>query len=171
MGDYIITTNPDRCIACHACEIACQSEHNMPLEATLGKIVILGPKMVDNVPRMTSVFVACFQCERAWCMEACPTDAIRRREKDGLVYILENLCVGCKACILACPWHIPQWNSETGKVVKCDLCMDRIDADEEPACVSVCPTNALRFGRPGSLSNATRETYAYGLLEKQISAS
>lgn len=171
MGDYIITTNPDRCIACHACEIACKSENKVPLDATLGKIVVLGPKMVDDVPRMTSVFVPCFHCENAWCMEACPTDAIRRREKDGLIYILENLCVGCKACIMACPWHIPQWNSEAGKVVKCDLCMDRIDAGEEPACVSVCPTNALQFGRPESLSNNTREAYGQGLLEKNLSAA
>ena len=57
MGDYIITTNPDRCIACHSCEVACKSENKVPLDATLGKIVVLGPKMVDNVPRMSSVFV------------------------------------------------------------------------------------------------------------------
>jgi len=171
MGDYIITTNPERCIACHSCEVACKSENKVPLEATLGKIVVLGPKMVDSVPRMTSVFVPCFHCEKAWCMDACPTEAIRRREKDGLIHIVEDLCVGCKACILACPWHIPQWDSEAGKVVKCDLCMDRIDEGGEPACVAACPTNALQFGRPEALSNTTREAYAQGLLERNLSAA
>jgi Fe-S-cluster-containing dehydrogenase component len=171
MGDYIITTNPHRCIACHACEIACQSEKKIPLEAPLGKIVVLGPKMVNGKPKMTSAFVTCFQCEKAWCMEACPTEAIRRREKDGLVYILDSLCVGCKACIMACPWHIPQWNAETGKVIKCDLCMDRIDAGEQPICVSACPTNALQFGKPAALSNRSREAYVHGVLEKNISAA
>jgi Fe-S-cluster-containing dehydrogenase component len=171
MGDYLITTNPERCIACHSCEVACKSENKVPLDATLGKIVVLGPKMVDGTPRMTSVFVPCFHCEKAWCMEACPTEAIRRREKDGLIYIVENLCVGCKACIMACPWHIPQWDSEAGKVVKCDLCMDRIDEGGEPACVSACPTNALQFGRPEALSNSTREAYAQGLLERNLSAA
>ncbi len=171
MGDYIITTNPKRCIACHACEIACKSENNIPLEATLGKIVVLGPKMVNGKPKMSSVFVPCFHCEKAWCLEACPTEAIRRREKDGLVYIIESLCVGCKACIMACPWHIPQWNAETGKAIKCDLCMDRIDQGLEPACVSVCPTDALSFGRPEELSDKTRETYAHGLLERNLSAT
>lgn len=171
MGDYIISTNPQRCIACHACEIACKSEKKLPLDVTLGKIVVLGPKMVSGKPKMSSVFVPCFHCEQAWCMDACPTDAIRRREKDGLVYIIDSLCVGCKACITACPWHIPQWNAEDGKVVKCDMCMDHIDAGEEPTCVSVCPTNALQFSKPAELSNNTRESYGKGLLEKKLLAA
>jgi Fe-S-cluster-containing dehydrogenase component len=171
MGDYIITTNPQRCIACHACEIACRSEKKLPLEVTLGKIVVLGPKMVGGRPRMTSLFVPCFHCEKAWCMDACPVEAIRRREKDGLVYILQELCVGCKACIMACPWHVPQWNADAGKAVKCDLCMDRIDAGEQPICVSVCPTNALQFGRPEEISSRTREAYGLGLLEKNLTAA
>ncbi len=171
MGNYIISTNPKRCIACHACEIACKSEKGLPLDVTLGKIVVLGPKMVNGNPNMTAVFVPCFHCEQAWCMESCPTEAIRRRKKDGLVYIIDSLCVGCKACITACPWHIPQWNTEAGKVVKCDLCMDLIDAGEEPACVSVCPTNALQFCTPAELSSKTRETYGKGLLEKKLWAT
>lgn len=171
MGDYIITTNAQRCISCHACEIACKAEKKTPLEASLGKIVSLGPKMVKGKPRMTSMFVPCFHCEKAWCLEACPTEAIRRREKDGLVYIVESLCVGCKACIMACPWHIPQWNPETGKAIKCDLCMDRVDEGKEPRCVAVCPTDALRFGKPETLSNSTREAYAIGLLERNLSAA
>lgn len=170
MGAYIITTNPQRCIACHACEIACKSEKKIPLEASLGKMVVLGPKMVNGKPKMTSLFVPCFHCEKAWCIEACPTEAIRRREKDGLIYIIESLCVGCKACITACPWRIPQWNPETGKVIKCDLCMDQIDENRQPICVSVCPTNALEFGTPEDISIESREAYANRLLERNLYA-
>jgi Fe-S-cluster-containing dehydrogenase component len=72
---------------------------------------------------------------------------------------------------MACPWHIPQWNTETGKAIKCDMCMDRIDEGRQPICVSVCPTDALQFGKPESLSNTTRETYAHGLLERNLSAA
>jgi Fe-S-cluster-containing dehydrogenase component len=72
---------------------------------------------------------------------------------------------------MACPWHIPQWNAEAGKVIKCDLCMNRIDEGEQPACVAVCPTNALQFGRPEAISNTTRERYALGLLEKNLKAA
>ena len=171
MGDYCISTDPQRCIACHACEVACHSENNVPVEASLGKIVVLGPKMVNGKPRMSSLFVPCFQCEKAWCMEACPTEAIRKREKDGLIHIVESLCVGCKACIMACPWKIPQWNSQAGKAMKCDLCMDRIDAGEQPACVAACPTNALEFGKPEEMSARAREKYGHALLEKTLTAA
>jgi len=171
MGDYCIYTDPQKCVACHACEVACNSENNVPLEATLGKIVVLGPKLVNGIPKMSSLFVPCFHCENAWCISACPTDAMRRRDKDGLVYMIDELCVGCKACIMACPWRVPQWNSKAGKVMKCDMCMDRIDKGDKPACVSACPTNALEFGKPGEMSHKAREKYAFALLEKSLTAA
>jgi len=115
---------------------------------------------------MSALFLPCFHCEDAWCIGACPTEAIRRRAKDGIVYIVADLCAGCKACITACPWNIPQWNPQTGKAIKCDLCMDRIDEGLEPACVAACTTNALRFGKPGELSQETREAYGQAVLSK-----
>ncbi len=170
MGDYCITTDSKKCIACHACEVQCKAVHNIPVGATLGKIVVLGPKFVNGVPKMSSVFLPCFHCEEAWCLNACRKNAIQRRDKDGLVYIKEESCVGCKACIKACPWRIPQWNPETRKVVKCDMCMERIDQGKEPACVAACPTGALEFGEPGKLSDKAREEYGLNLLEKNLAA-
>lgn len=164
MGDYLIYTDTQKCIACHACEIACKSKNHVPVGATLGKIVVMGPKLINGKPKMAALFVPCFHCEDAWCMHACPVEAIRKRSRDGLVHILADLCVGCKSCILACPWHIPQWNAAVGKAMKCDLCMDRIDIGQEPACVSACPTGALQFGEPAELSHQSRETYALNLL-------
>jgi Fe-S-cluster-containing dehydrogenase component len=166
MGDYAIQTDPSRCIACHACEVQCKEKNNVPEGASLGKIVVLGPQLVNGVPRMSTIFIPCFQCEDAWCINACPTEAIRKRDSDGIVYILDELCVGCKACIMACPWNIPQWNPERGKAMKCDMCMDRIDQGLKPACVSVCPADALRFGSPHELSHRTREEYGLSLLAK-----
>jgi Fe-S-cluster-containing dehydrogenase component len=164
MGDYLIYTDPASCVACHACEIACKVKNQVPAGASLGKIVVLGPKLMNGQPMMSSLFVPCFHCEDAWCLNACPVNAIRKRNKDGLVYILRELCVGCKSCILACPWHIPQWDAAAGKAMKCDLCMDRIDEGLEPACVAVCPTDALQFGEPAALSQKSREAYGLGLL-------
>ncbi|QTA87464.1 4Fe-4S dicluster domain-containing protein [Desulfonema magnum] len=166
MGDYLIYTDAAKCIACHSCEVACKAKNNVPEGATLGKIVVLGPRLINGQPRMSSLFVPCFHCEDAWCMNACPVDAIRKRNEDGLVYILQELCVGCKACILACPWHIPQWDADAGKAMKCDLCMDRIDEGQEPACVAACPTNALQFGEPAQLSHKAREEYGLSLLKR-----
>ena len=76
---------------------------------------------------MRFVFMPCYHCEDPWCVRACPTGAMQKREKDGIVFVESPLCVGCKSCIAACPWGVPQWDPATNKVVKCDYCKDRID--------------------------------------------
>jgi Fe-S-cluster-containing dehydrogenase component len=88
----------------------------------------------------------CFHCEKPWCVAACPTGAMQKREKDGIVFVESALCVGCKSCMVACPWGTPQWNPETGKAAKCDYCRDRVDAGLKPACVTKCLTQCLDFG-------------------------
>jgi Fe-S-cluster-containing dehydrogenase component len=93
---------------------------------------------------------------------------MRRREKDGIVYVEQDLCVGCKACIMACPWMVPQWVEETGVVMKCDFCMDRVDEGKKPACVTGCTAHALSFIQPNEGSAETREDYG---LEKLIGRS
>ena len=75
----------------------------------------------------------------------CPTAAIRRRESDGIVHIEAALCIGCKSCITACAWGACQWDSVARKAVKCDYCMDRLDAGLQPSCVTVCLTSCLSF--------------------------
>jgi Fe-S-cluster-containing dehydrogenase component len=85
---------------------------------------------------------------------------MQRRSADGIVFVDHNLCVGCKTCISACPWGAPQWNPEIGKVVKCDYCMDRIDAGLKPACVTTCTTHCLSFGPTEDMPLLKRERYA-----------
>jgi Fe-S-cluster-containing dehydrogenase component len=68
---------------------------------------------------------------------------MKKRESDGIVYVQSDLCVGCKACLVACPWGAAQWNSQSEKAVKCDLCMDRMDQGLKPVCVTVCTTQCL----------------------------
>ena len=95
---------------------------------------------------MGFVFMPCFHCAEPWCVPVCPTGAMRKRPKDGIVYVEQSLCVGCKSCITACPWGAPQWQPQIGKVVKCDYCMDRVDQGLKPACVTKCVTHCLHFG-------------------------
>ena len=83
-----------------------------------------------------------------------------RRPKDGIVYVDHKLCVGCKTCVSACPWGAPQWDPEKGKVVKCDYCMDRIDAGLKPACVTACTTHCLKFDRAEHIPQTKRDRYA-----------
>jgi Fe-S-cluster-containing dehydrogenase component len=126
----------------------------------LTQIIPVGPKKLNNMPRMSYIFMPCFHCQEPWCVAACPTGAMQKRPKDGIVFVDDALCVGCKACITACPWGTPQWNPETGKAVKCDYCMDRVDQGLEPACVTKCITKCLHFGDPSKKSKTKRDRHA-----------
>ena len=168
MSKYMIQLDKKRCIACHACEVHCQVKNAVPPSAKPGKLVTVGPDMVKAKPRLLNLYMSCFHCERPWCVPACPTGAMTRREEDGVVYVKEELCVGCKACIQACPWKIPQWNEVTGKVVKCDYCRERLDEGLDPSCVTGCTAHALRFVRPGKKNQDERDVYGKRLLLRQM---
>ena len=93
---------------------------------------------------------------------------MQKRPEDGIVFVDDKLCVGCKACITACPWGTPQWNPQTGKAVKCDFCMDRVDQGLEPACVTKCVTGCLSFGVSNEVPDPRRERYARQLLAEPL---
>nr|WP_209280130.1 4Fe-4S dicluster domain-containing protein [Desulfobaculum xiamenense] len=162
----MIKTNQDRCISCNACEVHCKQKNLVPPGARLGQMVTVGPLERAGRPKIMNLFMPCFHCEQPWCVAACPTEAMKRRE-DGIVYVDQELCVGCKACIIACPWNIPQWDETAGKVMKCDLCMDRIDRGLKPACVTACTTHALEFVSPNETSRTTRERHGQKMLLKR----
>jgi Fe-S-cluster-containing dehydrogenase component len=87
-----------------------------------------------------------------------------KRAEDGIVYVQTKLCVGCKACIQACPWNVPVMNKVTKKVFKCDFCMDRLDQGLKPACVNGCTAHALDFLETSSVTYNKREAPVLGLL-------
>ncbi len=144
------------CIGCLSCQLHCRANKNLPAGPKPGQIVTIGPKHVGGQPRSAYVFMACFHCDTPWCVTACPTGAMVKREEDGLVYVQDELCVGCKACIIGCPFGAVQWNPVNLKAVKCDFCKDRIDQGMEPACVSNCTTKCLSFGNLTNLAKAKR---------------
>lgn len=169
MSKYLFKLDQDRCINCNACEVHCKQENKVPVGAKLGQMIAVGPMgKAGGKPKYANLFMPCFHCEQPWCTAACPTEAMVRREEDGIVYVQRDLCVGCKACIVACPWDIPQWDEAAGKVIKCDLCMDRIDRGQEPACVTACTTHALRFVNPNAQSAKTREAHGQKMLLKKV---
>lgn len=160
MSIYYILQDQKKCIGCLSCEVHCKSYKGLPLGPRLGQIIEVGPKMINDLPRQAFVFMPCFHCSDPWCVPACPTGAMRMRPRDGIVYVDQSLCVGCKSCITACPWGAPQWNPVTGRAVKCDYCMERVDEGLQPSCVTKCVTHCLKFGKAEELDTGRREEFA-----------
>jgi Fe-S-cluster-containing dehydrogenase component len=88
-----------------------------------------------------------------------------QKRTDGIVFVDEKACIGCKSCIAACPFGAPQLNPVTKKVIKCDYCKDRVDQGLMPACATKCSTKALYFGDVNEMSTILRERHAKHLTQ------
>jgi len=133
-----------RCIGCHACTTACKSENQVPLSVTRTYVKYVDIGVFPQTRRVYQV-TRCNQCDSAPCVAACPTAAIFKRP-DGIVDFDKSVCIGCKACIAACPYDAIFINPEDHSAEKCNFCAHRIDLGLEPACVVVCPADALIVG-------------------------
>jgi Fe-S-cluster-containing dehydrogenase component/formate-dependent nitrite reductase membrane component NrfD len=132
------------CIGCHACTTACKSENDVPLGVTRTYVKYAE---VGTFPQARRAFqvTRCNQCDDAPCTTACPTRAMYRRA-DGIVDFDKSVCIGCKACMAACPYDAIFINPEDHSAEKCNFCAHRLDVGLEPACVVVCPTEAILVG-------------------------
>ncbi len=103
-------------------------------------------------PKVVVAFLSlsCLHCAEPSCMSICPANAISKQQKDGIVVVNQEACLGKEACGLckeACPYNVPQFSAEEGaKMQMCDLCMDRWEEDKKPVCVEACPMRALDAG-------------------------
>ncbi len=122
----------DRCIGCKSCQAACSREH-------FGKPLVFVQTMEER-----AVPLHCQHCETDPCIKACPKEAIEKTDQ-GIVLINEIKCIGCSACVTACPFGILQLDEQRKVVVKCDLCKDKVEAGEFPTCVRTCPAEAAKF--------------------------
>lgn len=171
-----------RCTRCYGCIAACRIEHFLPMGITWPRLIAWETGN-GNTAMLTTYPVRCNHCQEAPCVKVCPTEATQQRE-DGIVWIDQDKCVGCRYCVLACPYQnrtfLPKakdrgyfpghgltefekkgrelYPHTVGTTVKCNFCMERIDAglekglkpgvdpDATPACVQTCPTTARVFG-------------------------
>jgi Fe-S-cluster-containing dehydrogenase component/formate-dependent nitrite reductase membrane component NrfD len=134
----------DSCIGCHACTVACKSEHDVPLGVNRTWLKYIETGEFPNTGRSFSV-MRCNHCDDAPCMTICPTSALFRAP-NGVVDFDDSRCIGCKSCMNACPYDAIYINPETNTAHKCNFCNHRVELGLEPACVVVCPTHAIVTG-------------------------
>jgi Fe-S-cluster-containing dehydrogenase component len=144
---------PNRCLGCEECIEACAKEHEWAAR-----------NYVEWIDMVYPVQMHCSHCVDAPCARVCPVDAIKTTEEDAIV-IDEAVCIGCANCALVCPFGIPRFSGSTKKVVKCDLCIDRLREGKEPACVENCPVHALVFVDIEEYETQKRERAARRILE------
>lgn len=126
--------DPGKCTGCRQCEMACSYEKEGAFNPAKSRI-----RVFDFHQEGRFVPYTCTQCDQAWCKTACPTGSIQIDAATGAKVVHENLCVGCKVCTISCPFGTVNYNADSGKVDKCDLC------GGDPACAKACPTAAIVY--------------------------
>jgi Fe-S-cluster-containing dehydrogenase component/formate-dependent nitrite reductase membrane component NrfD len=141
---YAWVIDQTTCIGCHACTTACKSENDVPLGVNRTWVKYVETGTFPRTRRQMAV-LRCNHCEKPPCVAICPTSAMFKRP-DGIVDFDVSRCIGCKACIQACPYDAIYIDPEEHVAEKCNFCSHRVDAGLLPACVVVCPTESLVFG-------------------------
>ena len=166
----IILINPEKCLACKTCELQCAIAHSKsndmakaiceePLPQTRVKV-----EAADNL----TIPLQCRHCEDAPCVKICPTKATVKSEPEGPVLIKDELCIGCKWCLLVCPFGVIHMGREGAAVTKCDLCFERLAKGELPACVAACPSKALQFKSIEETTKEKRKEYLVRFETKEV---
>lgn len=153
----MIIVDIEKCTGCGVCELFCSFKHHEefnPIKARIHKNIFW--KQALSIP------VVCYQCEEPWCGKICPAGAITvqkdKRTNSTLVKVNDNKCVGCKMCMLACPYGCIVV-SDKGFAEKCDLC------EGDPECVKFCARGALKFAEPELAMISKKKSVAQMLLD------
>ena len=147
---YGLVIDLERCIGCDTCTIACKLENGLEKGSWIRVETIGGPHRdtpEGKHPQLSMHFlpVLCMHCDQPPCLDACPLEAILKRE-DGIVLVDEEKCDGCQACLPACPYGALTYDEEANTVRKCTLCVHRLAEGLDPFCLTCCETEAIYFG-------------------------
>ena len=146
MSHYCIVVDLDRCIGCKACEIGCKNENGLPLGERWNRTLVCGP--YGDFPNLSMYYLPtmCQQCDNAPCVNVCPTGASYRDPDTNIVLIDKEKCIGCKYCMMACPYGVRSMNPKERVVEKCTLCQHLTSQGELPMCVYTCCGDARFYG-------------------------
>lgn len=163
---YGMVIDLKRCAGCNSCTVACRAEKGTPPGILYHRVEKYEAGKYPAA-RMQFRPIPCMHCEEPACLEVCPTGATHKRD-DGIVLVNQNKCMGCRYCVLACPYGarhylrridnyygiaartpyemLKQKDLDKGTAVKCDFCVTRLEGGRLPACVETCPAQARHFG-------------------------
>jgi len=160
--EYAKLVDISKCIGCKGCEVACKEWNELRAEPTVNFgsyqshedlssdtwLLMRFNEVEDGSGDLQWLIKkdACLHCEEPGCLYACPAPGAIVQYENGIVDFNQDNCIGCQFCVSGCPFDIPRFDRETKKVYKCNMCIDRVEAGLEPACVKTCPTNAISWG-------------------------
>ncbi|MCJ7764005.1 MAG: 4Fe-4S dicluster domain-containing protein [Dehalococcoidales bacterium] len=166
----------NKCVGCRACQNACKSWNGLPADA-IGfngiydnpfnlsdkTFTIIKAKVFDinGINELLFTKFQCMHCKIPACLTACPVGAFTKTAEGPVIYD-KGKCIGCRYCMVACPFGVPayEWEEPMPWVRKCTFCADRQSQGMEPACVAACPDGALKFGKRDDLIAEARERIA-----------
>jgi carbon-monoxide dehydrogenase iron sulfur subunit len=140
-----IVADPQKCLACRACELACAVAHAASEDLVKALAEGARPRIYVEAAGDLAVPLQCRHCEDSPCVRVCPTAALSRPASDGPVLVEQSRCIGCEFCVQVCPFGVIRLAADRSAVIKCDLCAARLEQGLPPACVAACPVGALVF--------------------------
>lgn len=178
-----------RCVGCNSCTVACKQENAAPPGVYFSK-VLQYEKGTYPKAKLYFLPMLCMHCEDAPCLKACPTGATYRRE-DGIIMVKDEECMGCRYCIMACPYDARSYNAKDseqyfqgqgftpfeeegrerhlrGVVEKCTFCAERLDQGKKPACAATCPSDARIFGDLDDPTSEVAKLISIGLARPRL---
>ena len=150
----VLIPNPSNCTGCRVCELICSWTKEKKINPKKARV-----KVINNAKEGLSIPLFCLQCREPSCIPICPTQALTREENTGAIKVNENLCIGCKLCVLSCPAGSPRIDPETGAIMICDLC------GGDPACVKFCRKKAIQWVPASRVDTIMKSNIAEKLIE------
>ncbi len=131
------------CVGCHCCEVACNEQNNNPANIKWRRVAEMEAGVFPKVNQLFNS-MSCNHCIEPECLRGCPTNSYTKID-NGIVLHNDNSCIGCQYCTWNCPYEVPIFNKDRAVVTKCNMCYEKLEVNQTPACVQACPVGAIQI--------------------------